>query len=88
MSKRGHNDVLKGNEKEFFRRMGAFLDHLDRRRGGQEDVSRTSTAAAAADDPAAAPVAPAPMRIWSPRVDGETRAPAPVAGAADTSRRI
>lgn len=88
MSKRGHNDVLKGNEKEFFRRMGAFLDHLDRRRGGQEDVSRTSAAAAAANDPAAAPAAPALMGIWSPRDDRETRAPTPAAGAADTSRRI
>ena len=26
MHERGHNDVLKGNEHEFFRRMGSFLD--------------------------------------------------------------
>lgn len=90
MSKRGHNDVLKGNEKEFFRRMGAFLDTLDRRRtegAPPPHGSTTAAATAAVPTPAVVAAGPTVMGILSPRVDAETRAAAP-AVALETSRRI
>ena len=32
VANRGHNDILRGNEKEFFRRMGSFLDAVEKQR--------------------------------------------------------
>ena len=36
MHERGHNDVLKGNEHEFFRRMGSFLDTVTKQQQQQQ----------------------------------------------------